>query len=72
MKNDLCPQVLLNNANIAQVTVVKYLGFHLDSRLTWQTHILIKRNQLSIRVRELMWLIDKNYKMLLENKILIY
>ena len=32
----------------------------------------MKRNQLSIRLRELMWLIDKNSKMSLENKILIH
>ena len=47
---------------------VKYLGLHLDSRpgTSWKTHILMKRNQLSIRLH------DKNSKMSLENKILIY
>ena len=72
LKKDVCPQVFLDNANLPQVTMVKYLGLHLDSRLTRKTHILMKTNQLLIRLRELMWLIDKNSKMSLENKILIY
>ena len=40
------PQAFLNKANLPQVTVVNYLDLHLDSRLTWKTHILMKRNQL--------------------------
>ena len=44
----------------------------LDSRLTWKTHILIKNNELWIRFRELLWLIDENSKITQENKILIY
>ena len=62
----------LSNANLPQMTVTKYLGLHLDSRRTWKTYILMKRNQLSIRLRERMWLNDKNSKMSPENKILIF
>ena len=32
----------------------------------------MKRCQLSLRLRDLLWLIDKNSKMSLENKILVY
>ena len=72
LKRDSCPQVFLNNAALPQVTAVKYLGMHLDRRLTWKSHILMKRCQLSLRLRDLLWLIDKNSKMSLENKILVY
>ena len=54
LKKDVCPQMFLDNANLSQLTVVKYLGLFLDSRLSWITHILMKRNQLSNRLRELM------------------
>ena len=33
LKKYLWSQVFLNNANLSQVTVVKYLGLHLESRL---------------------------------------
>ena len=52
LKKDLCPQVFLDKANLPQLTVVKYLGLHLG--LSWKTHILMRRNQLSNRLRELM------------------
>ena len=34
LKKDLCPQVFLDNANLPQVTMLKYLGLPVDSRLT--------------------------------------
>ena len=37
-----CPSVKLNNDHLPQADEVKYLGIHLDLRLTWRTHITTK------------------------------
>jgi hypothetical protein len=34
-----CPHVYLNNIEILRAKVAKYLGLHLDSKMTWEVHI---------------------------------
>ena len=51
---------------------VKYLGLHLDSKLTWREHVTKKRKQPDLKTREINWLIGKNSPLSLENKLLIY
>jgi hypothetical protein len=42
------PPVHINNVQLLQGEDVKYLGLHLDRRLTWHKHIFLKRKQLGI------------------------
>jgi hypothetical protein len=39
LKRGNCPQIIFNQINIPQANAVKYLGLHLDRRLTWNHHI---------------------------------
>jgi hypothetical protein len=65
-------RVLLNGTRIPQEESIKYLGFYLDRRLTWRTHILAKRKQLDIKFSKMYWLIGRKSELSTENKILVY
>ncbi|PNF30905.1 hypothetical protein B7P43_G03641 [Cryptotermes secundus] len=67
-----CPQITINNSNIPINTEVKYLGLYLDQKLTWRTHIKKKRQQLTLKERQLRWLLGKRSQLSLENKTLLY
>lgn len=72
LRRDTCPPVQLNDKYIPQVDVVKYLGMHLDRRLTWKTHIWTKRKQLNLKFRKMYWLMGKKSKLSINNKLLVY
>lgn len=71
-RKETCPPVLLNNQAIPQKEEVKYLGMHLDRRLTWHKHIFTKRKQLGIKFTNMYWLIGRKSQLNLENKLLLY
>jgi len=72
LKRGNCPPVTLNGNPLPHAENVKYLGMHLDRRLTWKKHILSKRKQLSMKMRGLYWLIGCRSSLTLKNKILLY
>ena len=72
LKHETCPPITLNSQPIPRSEEAKYLGVHLDKRLTWKTHNFTKRKALGIRLRNLYWLLLPNSKLSLENKMLIY
>lgn len=72
LRRETCPGILLNNTLLPQSESVKYLGIHLDRRLTWHTHIWQKRQQLNLKFNDLWWLIGSKSKLSMENKLLIY
>lgn len=72
LKRDTCPVVELNQIKIPQLDSVKYLGIHLERRLTWTKHIFMKRKALGLQMRKMHWLLNRNSKLSLENKILLY
>lgn len=67
-----CPPVVLNDINIPQQTKVKYLGMHLDRRLTWKKHIEAKRNQIKMTFSKMYWLMGRKSQLSLDNKVLLY
>jgi len=67
-----CPPVKLNNDHLPQAGEVKYLGIHLDRRLTWHKHITTKRKQLDLKLRNLYWIIGRKSQISLANKLLVY
>jgi len=59
MRREDCPPVYLNGRPIPQQDTVKYLGLHLDRRLTWRMHIHAKRKQLDLLFKRMYWIIGR-------------
>jgi hypothetical protein len=72
LKRSACPPVQLNGAFLPQADEVKYLGVHLDGRLTWRKHIESKRRHLDHQLRKLYWIIGRKSQLPVENKLLLY
>lgn len=53
-------------------STAKYLGVHLDTRLTYAHHIQTKRRELDIRFRHLFWLLRSQSPLSTANKRLLY
>jgi hypothetical protein len=62
------PPAHINNVLLPQEEDIKYLGLHLDRRLTWHKHIFTKWKQLGITH----WLLGRKSKLSTSNKLLIY
>jgi hypothetical protein len=45
LRKEQCPVVHINNTVIPQSPIAKYLGLHLNSRLTWAQHLAKKENR---------------------------
>lgn len=71
-KRDNCPPITLNNQQIPQDTKAKYLGIHLDRRMTWRRHIEAKKKQLNLKLKTMYWLIGRRSPLSLANKVLLY
>lgn len=71
LRKENCPPVCLNGTAIPSKDNVKYLGLHLDRRLTWKVHINAKRKQLDIKFKQMYWLLGPKSQLSLENKVLL-
>jgi hypothetical protein len=67
-----CSLIHINNVQLPQTEDVKYLGLHLDRRLTWHKHIFTKRKQLGIALTKMYWLLGHKSKLSINNKLIIY
>lgn len=72
LRTQICPPVSLNNTQLPQVSEVKYLGMHIDKRLTWRSHVWNKRLQLNTKFRKMHWLLNSKSHLSTENKLLLY
>jgi metal-sulfur cluster biosynthetic enzyme len=72
LKKNTCPPVQLNNKQLTQHDEVKYLGIHLDWKLTWRKHMSTERKQLDLKLCKLYWIIGRKLQLSLENKRLVY
>jgi hypothetical protein len=68
----MCPAVHVNDVHIPQENHVKYLGLHINRRLTWHTHIFAKSKQLGLSLTKMCWLLGRKSKLSTNNKLLIY
>jgi hypothetical protein len=71
-RRETCPPVHINNVQIPQENHAKYLGLHLNRRLTWHTHIFAKCKQLGLSLTNMYWLLGRKSKLSTNNKLLIY
>jgi hypothetical protein len=60
-----CPPVHIYNEQLPQAKEVKYLGLHLDRRLTWHKYIFAKRKHLGITL-------GHKSRLSMSNKLLLY
>jgi hypothetical protein len=63
------PPAHINNVQLPQEEDVKYLGLHLDRRLTWHKHIFAKRKQLEITLTKIYWLLGHKSILSASNKL---
>ncbi|VVC34981.1 Reverse transcriptase domain [Cinara cedri] len=71
LRQIVCPPIFLNNVPLPTAQNVRYLGLHLDRRLTWATHTHNKRLALNNRSRQLRYLLTSQH-LNLKNKLLLY
>lgn len=67
-----CPPVCMDNKPLPTDNTVRYLGLHLDRRLTWAKHIKVKKKEATIQFQALSWLIGRQSPLSLHNKLLVY
>lgn len=72
MRRGDCPPVVLFGTPLPTATSVRYLGIHLDRRLTWKTHVKIKRQELALRIRTYYWLLGRHSALPPHHKLLVY
>ncbi|GBP96727.1 Probable RNA-directed DNA polymerase from transposon BS [Eumeta japonica] len=69
LRRETCPPIRINNQVVPQHSRVKYLGIHLDQRLTWKFHIEAKLTQMKLKLAQLHWLIGRNSTLSLDCKL---
>lgn len=66
------PPLNFMNCTMPRTEIVKYLGIHIDSKLTFKFHVIKKRKELDIIRRKYYFLLNSKSPLSLENKLAIY
>ena len=72
LRRESCPPIRINNVQIPEQDKVRYLGIHLDRRLTWTRHIESKVTQIKLKSAQIHWLIGPKSALDLDYKVLLY
>ncbi|MXP61690.1 reverse transcriptase family protein [Pantoea sp. Taur] len=72
LRRKSCPPIFFNDTPLPISDTVRYLGFLLDKRLTWNPHTRLKRQELNRRFSQLYRLLSRSSHLSLNNKLLIY
>jgi hypothetical protein len=72
MQRATCPPVKINSVKLPQSDEVKYLGLHLDRRLTWYKQIFTKRKQLGLTLTKMHWMLGRKSQLSTTNKLLLH
>ena len=72
LRRESCPPIRINNIQIPEQDKVRYLGIHLDRRLTWSRHIESKLTQMKLKSSQIHWLIGPRSALDLDYKVLLY
>jgi hypothetical protein len=70
-RRETCPPVDINSVQLPREDDVKYLGLHLDRRLTWHKYIFTKWKQLGLTLTKMYWLLGRESKLSTSSKLLI-
>ena len=62
----------INGTIVSYSMNAKYLGMTLDAKLRWKEHVKKKKIELNLKYRQHYWLIGRNSKLSISNKLLIY
>jgi hypothetical protein len=62
----------MGNVDLPQKNEAKYLGMHIDRRLTWAKHIKPKIKQLNLKAKQMHWLLGRRSSLSPESKLLLY
>lgn len=65
-------RVYIGNLPMPQADSARYLGMHLDSRMTWKVHVKMKGQQIKAKMRQLYWLIGRQSVLDVSCKLLLY
>lgn len=72
LRPENCPPVQVHGRTLPQPASVRYLGLHLDRRLTWTSHISAKITQIRISMANIGWLLGPHSKLAAAYKVLLF
>ncbi|KMQ93306.1 rna-directed dna polymerase from mobile element jockey-like protein [Lasius niger] len=72
LKKEAPLPITINQQVVPYSNSAKYLGMTLDVKLRWKEHVKIKRKQLNNMRSKMEWMIGRNSKLSVHNKLMLY